>query len=178
MKKICKFLFLVIFVFITSFNVSFATETVDTSNDKKIFSTGEFDTLNENSQVNSNEKKINSYSLNQENPTLSKDEIVDIILNDAEFNEYVETELEHVYTSLTNFVLAKPEILNNFKTSLDITEPTEIKDFFKSLISSDDVKDCLISLLEDDELLDIFKNGNLDALLDVFYDTLDSKLSK
>ena len=158
MKKFCNFLFLVILAFCLSFNVSFATETNNTT-EEKIFSTGEFDIHNQasNNSLESNEKKFNSYSLDKVDTTcLSKDEIVDIIQNDPEFNEYVETELDNVYSSLTDFVLEKPEMLDNFKTSLDIKQPDEIKNFFKSLISSKDVKDCLISLLDDDELLEVF----------------------
>ena len=179
MKKFNNFLFILTLILCVNVNCSFATENISTNDDKKMFSTGEFNSHEQsiNSSLELDEKNINSYSLDKsENTSLSKEELVDIILNDPEFNEYVETELDHVYSSLTDFVLAKPDMLDNFKTSLDITEPDEIKDFFKSLISSKDIKDCLISLLDDEELFDIFKNGNLDTLIDAFYDCLNNTI--
>ena len=163
MRKLFVFLIATSLTLGLFFNISFATDDII---DEHILSTEEFketDPIPDNSGTS--HKNITTESL-------SKEEIIDIILNDAEFNSYLSDELENIYNSLVEFVLQKPEILKHFEDSLNITEPSEIRNFFEELITSKDVKDCLISLLDEPDFYNVFKNGNLDTLIDAFYETL------
>lgn len=162
MRKLFSFLIVICLTVGLCLNFSFAIDSTDTA----MFSTEEFKETDPIPDISTALSKDDSHKV------LSKDELIDIILNDDEFNSYLNDELENIYDSLVGFVMQKPEILKNFEDSLNITQPDEIRNFFEELITSADVKDCLISLLDDSNFYDVFKSGNLEALVEAFYETL------